>query len=174
MAGNKKSRVGKKRKDVDLKIPKLFNVISIRQEDPSLSMQIYGGIAGFLAEPSLSRFDGLCEIVNTMALSYCIQRQAQNLADLKDRDSVVIVSFMNALLDIRDRAGRTGVWGVSKTEQMTIKAAAGGLDEALGNIGVALWNQAKALQRQRTAELAIAVNKIVHQIERDEKMMEAA
>src|SRR5205085_2505216 len=124
----------------------------IRQEKPELAMQIYGRIGGFLAAPSLSRFDGLCELVNAMALAYCIKYQAKNLADLRDRQSIVICSVMNALLDIRDRAGRTGVWGVSKTEQMTINAAAGGLDEALDGIGVALWNEAEAIQKQRTTE----------------------
>lgn len=174
MAKPKKSRAGKKHKPLDVTIPKLFNVISIRQEQPELSMHIYGRIAGFLAEPSLSRFDGLCDLVNSMALAYCIKYRAQNLADLKDRNSIVICSFMNALLDIRDRAGRTGVWGVTKTEQMTINAAAGGLDEALEGIGVALWNESQAIQKRRTAELAIAVNKVCREIERDEQMREAA
>jgi hypothetical protein len=175
MSKPKKSRAGKKHRAITIVIPALFNVISIRQEEPMLAMKIYGQIAGFIHEPTGARYDDLCEMLTIISMAYTIKHSGRSLAKGQDPESVTIVSAMSALMDILNRARRLGAMTVSAVEAKTLNAAAGGLDVALEGISVPLWNEAKAVVTRRTTEIAISINQIVRDVEENRALaLEAA
>lgn len=171
----KKSRAGKKHRPVTITIPALFNVISIRQEEPMLAMKIYGQIAAFIHQPTGERYDNLCEMLTIISMAYTLKHSGRALTKGQDPESITIVSAMSALMDILNRARRLGAMTVTAAEALTLNAAAGGLDVALEGISVPLWNEAKAVVTKRTTELAISINQIVRDVEaKREQALEAA
>lgn len=156
MSKNKKSRAGKKHRPMPLTIPKLFNVLSIRDEEPMLALQIYGRIESFLTNPTIDAGNHLCEILCQIAAGLSIIAGGAGLRQVRDEHSIAVVSAIAALEDVSLRHRRAGDVDVRATEAMTLRAAAGKLDEALGRIPVHVWNEGCIDVRMVTAKIDAA------------------
>lgn len=141
MSKPKKSRAGKRHIPLPLTIPKLFNVLSIRDEEPMLALQIYGRIESFLTDPTLEAGNNLCEILCQIAAGLNIIVGGAGLRQVRDEHSIAVVSAIAALEDVSLRHRKHGDVTVRATEAATLRAAAGKLDEALGRIPVHVWRE---------------------------------
>lgn len=125
----------------ELVIPKIINVISIRDEEPMLAMQIYGRIESFLHDPTIEAGNHLCEILCQIAAGLNIIARGVGLRNARDQYAVAVISAISALEDISLRHRRHGDVTVRPTEALTLRGAAGKLDEALGRIPVHVWRE---------------------------------
>lgn len=139
MAGNKKPRKPMKRRL--LVIPKIINVVSIRDEEPMLAMQIYGRIESFLHDPTIEAGNHLCEILCQIAAGLNIIANGVGLRNARDQYAVAVISAISALEDISQRHRKHGDVTVRPTEALTLRGASGKLDEALGRIPVHVWRE---------------------------------
>jgi hypothetical protein len=165
MATNSKPR--KARTHRILTIPKLFNILSIRDEQPMLAMQIYGRIESFLTNPTIAAGNALCEILCQIAAGLSIIAGGAGLRQVRDQHSVAVVSAIAALEDVSQRHRKHGDVTVRATEAATLNAAAGKLDEALGRIPVHVWNEG-------CMDVKIVTTKIDMQAAKDRRMAEKA
>lgn len=166
MAKVKKSRAGKKHRPLPILIPKIFNVLSIRDEEPMLAMRIYGRIESFLTDPTVEAGNHLCEILCQIAAGLNIIAGGAGLRQVRDEHSISLVSAIAALEDVSLRHRRHAAVTVRATEAATLRAAAGKLDEALGRIPVHVWNEGCADVRIVTAKIDAARVKARREVDR--------
>lgn len=145
MGRNAKPRT-KTYKPRNVKIPPLFNVLMIGDEEPMLAYRIYAGIYSFLHEPTIAASNHLGALLTQIAESLSIMRLAREgksgLGDLRDPAAMAVVSAIRAFIDISARFDEFGVMQVRETEATTLKNVAGRLDEALRTIPVTIWHEA--------------------------------
>lgn len=165
MSKQKKSRAGKKHRPIALTIPPLFNVLSIRDEEPMLAMQIYGRIEAFLTNPTIDAGNHLCEILCQIAAGLNIIAGGAGLRQVRDQHSIAVISAISALEDVSQRHRKNGDVTVRSTEAMTIRAAAGKLDEALGRIPVHVWKEGCKDVKTVTTKIDIARAKARREVE---------
>lgn len=126
----------------DIKIPPLFQVLMIGDEEPDLAHQIYAAIYTFLHVPTITYANNLGLLVTTMAEAFDLKHGGRGIGSRQEPGCVAVVSAVRAMMDIAARYDKYGVVTVRETEAMTLRAAAGRLDEALRCIPVTLWNEA--------------------------------
>jgi hypothetical protein len=137
-------------------IPRLIPVDYIRDEQPMLAMQIYGRIEAFLTDPTIDAGNNLCEILCQIAAGLNVVVGGAGLRQVRDEHSIAVVSAIAALEDVSLRHRRNGDVDVRATEAMTLRAAAGKLDEALGRIPVHAWHEGCADVRAVSAKIDAA------------------
>jgi hypothetical protein len=156
MSKQKKSRAGKKHRPLPLLIPKLIPADYIRDQEPMLALRIYARIESFLTDPTIEAGNHLCEILCQIAAGLSIVCGGAGLREVRDEHSIAVVSAIAALEDVSLRHRKNGDVSVRATEAMTLRAAAGKLDEALGRIPVHAWNEGCMDVRAVTAKIDLA------------------
>lgn len=123
-------------------IPALFNVLTVRDELPEKAHEIYGAVYAFLDQPSVAASNNLCRVLCEIAAGLSMTYGGAALGKMRDEYSISVQSAVLALEAFTLRCNAQGDMTVRSTEAMTLKAAAGKLDEALGVIPWHIWPKA--------------------------------
>ena len=155
MAKPKKSRAGKTHKPKGLHIPLMLDIamprVYVRDTEPELAMRIYLQIDGLIASPTLDGANDLCRLFAKIAIGLHFTYEGIGLDRLPADTRAAVLSALSALQDISRRYNERKVIAVSKTEAMTLNAAAGRLDEALSLIPMHMWERAELTVKRNEA-----------------------
>ena len=155
MAKPKKSRAGKAHKPKGLHIPLMLDIamprVYVADEQPELAMQIYLRIGAMIDAPTLDGANSLCRLFAKIAVGLDLTYRGIGLDRLPPEIRAAVLSALSALQDISRRYNERKVIAVSRTEAMTLNAAAGRLDEALGLIPMHMWERAELTVKRNEA-----------------------
>lgn len=155
MAKQKKSRAGKVHKPKGLHIPLMLDIAMprkyVRDEHPELAMQVYLKIETLIARPVLDGGNDLCRLFAKIACGLDLTYRGIGIDKLAPEIRTAVLSALSALEDISRRHNEKRVMAVSKTEALTLRAAAGQLDEALALIPLHMWERAELTVKRNEA-----------------------
>lgn len=161
MAKPKKSRAGKTHRPKGLHIPLMLDIampkVYVRDEQPDLAMRIYLQIEGLITQPTLAGANDLCRLFAKIAIGLHFTYEGIGLDYLPAETKAAVLSALSGLQDISRRHNEFRVMEVRQTEAMTLRAAAGRLDEALSLIPMHMWERAELTVKRNEAYIKTMV-----------------
>lgn len=155
MAKPKKSRAGKTHKPKGLHIPLMLDIampkVYVSDTEPELSMRIYLQIGAMIERPTKDGANDLCRLFARIAIGLDLTYRGIGLDRLAPEIRAAVLSALSALQDISRRYNERKVMAVSKTEALTLNAAAGRLDAALQLIPMHMWERAELTVKRNEA-----------------------
>jgi hypothetical protein len=121
----------KKHKPIAVKIPAIIPLETAGDAMPLLAGRLHAGIITLIERPAVAHCNNLSRQLCIIAGGMSHANNGDPIKGKRDAASLAIQSAINAIDDVIQRHERTGGVAVLDTEALTLRAAAGKLDDAL-------------------------------------------
>lgn len=123
--------------------PRRVIIPMMRATQDAVALDVYAAVAVFLDDPSRETSYRLGRYL--AILGGCIDYQSRDtIQNRRDADAIAVKSMLFTLQAVEDRVDRTKVWHVSDAEAVSIRTAAGKLDQSLRTIPFNIYKEAEA------------------------------
>ncbi len=139
MASNKKPR--KKYREKAIHLPMMA------ESRDRMAMRLHLNVEAMIEKPDSNSFNELCKKVAAMSDSLSHLR-GRAIVDDKDAAANAVRTMVMTLAQIQERSGRINVLSVSEAEAVSLRTAAGKMDEALAQIPKNVMDASIILVRQ--------------------------
>lgn len=127
-----------------VRVPAIIPLEMVGDALPMLALQLHAGIVTLIEAPTVDHCNNLSRQLCIIAGAMSHQNTGAPILEKRDASSLAIRSAILAIESVVDRHGRTGKVAVTDSEAVTLRAAAGKLDDALSDISLFAYRKAEA------------------------------